>query len=545
MARKISVEIVGDSRSFEKALARSDKAARKFQGTTDKMNRRGRAGIGVGGLLGGIGVTAAIKTTISNASDLEEQISKTNVVFEDSAAGVQEWAKTTTNAFGVSRRQALATASGFGALFAPLGIVGEESARQSQRLTELGADLASFYNTDVTAALDAIRSGVVGEAEPLRRYGVQLNETRVQTQAMADTGKKNAKSLTIQEKAVARIKIIYKDTLKPQGDFARTQESLANQSRIAAANIDDLSTELGTGLVPVLADALKKTRALVGWFDRLPGGKSGIDITKDIFEGGIGDFGRRKQKSGDILDFFGIDKTFGGPQFGKKAAKEIDKVRKDVAKQAKKKPITTDMRNQWFDARIQRQLDRVQDLSLRKQLARLKEIAAAIRSRLAATKDITRRLTLEDQLLGVTREQRSVQEQITSQIQAGNQALKDRADAIKSAVIERLQRRQTDILNRRALADAKEQLRIARQEGGPRGIREARRGLSDAQFDIMRTRLENAPATLTRGGRFQFAGVVININGVTDPEQVANRVAAVLKRRRNRTTSRRAEATAH
>ena len=45
-------------------------------------------------------------------------------------------------------------------------------------------------------------------------------------------------------------------------------------------------------------------------------------------------------------------------------------------------------------------------------------------------------------------------------------------------------------------------------------------------------RLETAPATLTGGGRFQFAGVVININGVTDPAAVANRVAAILKKRR-------------
>ena len=88
-----------------------------------------------------------------------------------------------------------------------------------------------------------------------------------------------------------------------------------------------------------------------------------------------------------------------------------------------------------------RQLDRIQDMGLRKQLAGLKTIAQEIRGRLQVTKDTTRRLTLEEQLLGIYREQRSVQEQIGDQIKTANQALKDRADAIKSALLSRLDQR--------------------------------------------------------------------------------------------------------
>ena len=71
--------------------------------------------------------------------------------------------------------------------------------------------------------------------------------------------------------------------------------------------------------------------------------------------------------------------------------------------------------------------------------------------------------------------------------------------------------------------------RIARQLGG--GITAAKERVADARFEQTQARLEAAPATLTAGGRFQFAGVVININGVTDPAAVANRVAAILKKR--------------
>ena len=200
--------------------------------------------------------------------------------------------------------------------------------------------------------------------------------------------------------------------------------------------------------------------------------------------------------------------------------------------------VTAGQRNQWFDANLARQLDRLQDLGLRKQLARLRQLAAEVKARLAVTRDATRRLTLEDTLLGILRQQRAVQADIVDNIRAANDALKDRADAIKSAVLDRLQARQTDILNKRALADAKEQLRIARQIGGPQGIKGAMRGLQDVQFDIMRARLEAAPATLTPTGRFQLGNVVtINVHGVTDPAAVARQVTEILKKRSRRTTT--------
>ena len=104
----------------------------------------------------------------------------------------------------------------------------------SKQLTELGADLASFYNTDVSSALDALRSGLVGESEPLRKYGVRLSEVRVQQQALIESGKDNVKNLTELEKTHARITLITKDSTLAQGDFGRTSETAANQIKILA-----------------------------------------------------------------------------------------------------------------------------------------------------------------------------------------------------------------------------------------------------------------------------------------------------------------------
>jgi hypothetical protein len=575
MARRIEVEIVGDSRSLERSFDRSSRSARKFNQDLSRSSRTGtasfvalgRAGSRVGAgfaAIGGVGVGLGLKSSISAASDLSEQMSKTGVVFDESAQQIKDWSETTADAFGISQRQALATASSFGALFAPLGIVGPEAAKQAQALTELGADLASFYNTDVQAALDAIRSGIVGEAEPLRQYGALLSETRVQQQAMAETGKRNASALTAQEKALARISLIFQDTAQAQGDFARTSEGLANQTRIFKANIDELATTLGQVLVPGINTALGAFNNLLGALKQRPeigirpgerlettlvpdlakqiqqmrkAGRTGAEIIATLRRrlGGRGP--RVDELIAEAFQFV----TGVNPKLRariKKSAEAIAKAANEEIVKAARRGPTAEQRNTWFDAMISRQLDRVQDLSLRRQLARLRTIAQEIRARLAVTRDTTRRLTLEDRLLDVLRQQRSVQEQIGDQVRAANEALKDRAEAIKSAVLDRLQRRQTDILNKRALADAREQLRIARQIGGPKGIQEATRALQDVRFDILRARIEAAPATLTAGGRFQLGNVItINIHGITDPEAVARRVDAILRRRRRRTTT--------
>lgn len=198
--------------------------------------------------------------------------------------------------------------------------------------------------------------------------------------------------------------------------------------------------------------------------------------------------------------------------------------------------ITAGQRNQWFDARMARQLDILQDKSLRQQLVGLQAVEETLRARLAITNDTTRQLTLQDQIRSINREQLSIQEQIGDEMKRQNDALKARAQAIKSAIIERLQARQTNILNQRALVDAKEQLAIALRLGGPKGIQAAKRTLADVKMDMLIARVQQAPAALTRGGMFSLGGVItININGITDPEAVARKVEEVLKRRNRHT----------
>lgn len=128
-------------------------------------------------------ITVAAKKSIDAASNLNEQMNKTGVVFGKSSKDVLDWSKDAATAFGMSRREALEATGVFGNMLVPMGFARKEAAGMSQRMVRLAADMASFNNADPSDTLDAIRSGLAGEAEPLRKYGVFLSDVRIKQEA--------------------------------------------------------------------------------------------------------------------------------------------------------------------------------------------------------------------------------------------------------------------------------------------------------------------------------------------------------------------------
>lgn len=221
------------------------------QGLGSKMGTALR----VGGLAaaGGIGLAVAASVKfVGAASNLNESLSKSNVVFGQHAKQVDAWSKTSAKAFGQSRQQALEAAGTFGNLFSAMGLGQEEAAGLSTELVELAADLSSFNNIGTEEALLKLRAGLVGEAEPLRTLGVQLTAATTEAKALemglADANGELSEGAKIQ----ARYALILEQTKNAQGDFARTSDGLANKQRILKAQWADMQATIGTGLLPVV-----------------------------------------------------------------------------------------------------------------------------------------------------------------------------------------------------------------------------------------------------------------------------------------------------
>lgn len=234
--------------------------------------------------------TQFVGDSIEAASALAEQTSKSNVIFDDNAAAIQAWAATGAQAFGQSKRQALETASGFAGLFSTVGTGIDESTERAKKLTELGSDLASFFDTDVQTALDALRSGLSGESEPLRRFNVFLSETAV-TAKLAQMGvKKVGSQFTESQKATARYQLILEQTSAAQGDFARTAEGLANSQRRADGQLENLQASLGEKLLPAQVAVTQAQIDFVEGLDVVGDHLAGVDKAVRDAQIGLHDF---------------------------------------------------------------------------------------------------------------------------------------------------------------------------------------------------------------------------------------------------------------
>lgn len=203
----------------------------------------------VGGfaIAGGAGAIKAIDL----ASDLSESQAKVGEIFGDSAVEIEKFAANAASALGQTKQDVLNAAGTFGVFGKAAGLSGTDLSDFSNDFTTLASDLASFNNTSPEEAIGAIGAALRGESEPLRKYGVLLDDASLR-QAALELGIYDGNgALTAQQKILAAQKRIYEQTADAQGDFARTSGGLANQQRILKAQLTNAATSIGTALLPM------------------------------------------------------------------------------------------------------------------------------------------------------------------------------------------------------------------------------------------------------------------------------------------------------
>jgi hypothetical protein len=199
-------------------------------------------------------ITQVIAPAIRAASDFEEATSKVNVIFGRASKSVKAFADTAARSLGQSKQAVLDAAGAFGTFGKAAGLAGEDLSLFTTDFITLATDLASFNNTTPEEAVQAIGAALRGEAEPLRRFGVLLNDATLKAEAMELGIYSGNKALTAQQKILAAQSAIYKQTGDAQGDFARTADGLANKQRTLSALFKNFQIQLGQQLLPAATD---------------------------------------------------------------------------------------------------------------------------------------------------------------------------------------------------------------------------------------------------------------------------------------------------
>jgi hypothetical protein len=255
--RTFLVRILGDSDDAIASFKKLQKQGRILQDEfSDKLFGGLRAGFDAFAKIAAVGAaavgtfSAAAFVAIQRASDLNETISKSNQIFGASSQEVQTFANNAATALGQTKQQAIDAAATFGIFGKSAGLSGTALAEFSTKFVTLASDLASFNNTRPEEAIQAIGAALRGESEPIRRFGVLLNDAALKSIALEMGIYSGNGALTSQQKVLAATEAIFRQTTDAQGDFSRTSDGLANQQRILKAQLENISTTLGQLLLP-------------------------------------------------------------------------------------------------------------------------------------------------------------------------------------------------------------------------------------------------------------------------------------------------------
>lgn len=194
--------------------------------------------------------------SIDIASGLQEADTALESIFGGAKGSIDAFAEGAASNIGQSELAAKKAAQTFGIYGQAAGLANKANATFSTDLVSLASDFASFYDTSPEQAIEAIGSALRGEAEPLRAYGVLLDDARLRQEAMELGIYDGNGALDSQQRILAANRAIFEDAGVAIGDYEKTSGGLANQQRELAAAFEDAKGKLGEALLPVLTELI-------------------------------------------------------------------------------------------------------------------------------------------------------------------------------------------------------------------------------------------------------------------------------------------------
>ena len=278
-----------------------------------------------------IGVNAAkgafngLKSAMDYSSNLTEVQNVVDVGFGKYKSKIEDLAKTSIQDYGMSELTAKQIAGRFQAMGTAVGFSQKKMSGMSVELTKLSADMASFYNEDQEKVAKSLQSVFTGTTMPLRKYGIDLTQATLQEWAHKQGIDANIKSMSQAEKTMLRYQYVISQTGAAQGDFARTSNTWANQTRMLKQNFQQLGSTIGQIAINAFKPFVKAMNSTLIQLDKFA--KSARDALGKIFgweyEEGGGVTQTYKDDMEDAAD--GANDTADATKKATKAQKEFNK----------------------------------------------------------------------------------------------------------------------------------------------------------------------------------------------------------------------------
>lgn len=220
------------------------------------------------------------KRSIDAASDLAEAQNVVDTAFGAMSWKMEQFAATALETYGILELTAKNMGSTYMAMAKGMGVATDAASDMAVTLTGRLSDIMSFYNKTQSEVDTIGRALITGETEPLKAIGVVMTQTNLSAYAMAQGFAKTYAEMSSNEQLLVRYKYFLEQTSLAQGDFAKTSEGWANQTRLLSERINEFMTNLGGVIMNVLTPALQFANEAVTFLnDLFFGGKTEEETT--------------------------------------------------------------------------------------------------------------------------------------------------------------------------------------------------------------------------------------------------------------------------
>ena len=191
------------------------------------------------------------------ASELEEVQNVVNVVFGDMTGEIDTFAKNAMRNFGIGETAAKQFAGTYAAMAQSFGFTNDEVMMLTKSMVQLVGDTASFRNVSHDIANTKLKAIFTGETEALKEWGIVMTQAALQEFAYSRGITKKIQKMTEQEKVILRYNFVMSKLQNDMGDFQRTQDGWANQTRILSDKISTIIGTFGSGFITILTPAIQ------------------------------------------------------------------------------------------------------------------------------------------------------------------------------------------------------------------------------------------------------------------------------------------------
>lgn len=253
----IRLSVNFDNNGIKKGVRSTESA---ISGLKTSLSKLGKAAVAA------LSVTAIVnfgKQAVELASDVQEVQNVVDTAFGEMAYKCEEFADSAIESFGMSKLSAKQTASTYMAMAKSMGISMDAASDMAIETAKLTGDVASFYNLDQATAATKLKGIFTGETEALKDLGVVMTEANLQEYALSRGIKTKYSAMSQSEKVMLRYEYVTNALSDASGDFVRTQDSWANQTRILSEQWKEFMSAIGSSLITVLTPLLQLLNNIV------------------------------------------------------------------------------------------------------------------------------------------------------------------------------------------------------------------------------------------------------------------------------------------